>query len=133
MTLPVYDHGLTRAAEDRAHATLREQRAALEDLKRDLRQRVQSEWADLNASRAELIAAHERHRAADVALLGMQAELDAGLRTVIDLLNAQQESLDAKLAELDARYRETASAVRLLAATGVLQPDMLCAQGERCF
>jgi TolC family type I secretion outer membrane protein len=128
LSVPLYERGLARAREDRAHAELRRERAAQQSVQRQLEQRVATGWANLSASRAERTAAQEESRAADVALEGMQAELDSGLRTVIDLLNAQQDALDARLAELDARYRETISTVQLLAATGELQLKMLGSQ-----
>jgi outer membrane protein len=132
LSVPLYERGLARAREDRAHAELRRERAERLSVQRLLEQRVTTGWADLSASRAERTAAEEESRAAEVALNGMQAELDSGLRTVIDLLNAQQDALDARLAELDARYRETVSAVQLLAATGELQLAMLCSEGDPC-
>jgi outer membrane protein len=125
LSVPLYERGLARAREDRARAALRRERAEQQSVQRQLEQRVTTGWANLSASRAERTAAQEESRAADVALNGMQAELDSGLRTVIDLLNAQQDALDARLAELDARYRETISTVQLLAATGELQLKML--------
>jgi TolC family type I secretion outer membrane protein len=120
-SVPIYDRGIARAHIDHAKAVSRGEQAQLAIVQRSLEQRVRSQWGDLSAAKAELSAARDQERAAEVALEGMQAELDTGLRTVVDLLNAQQESLDAKLNVLNARYQETASAVRLLAATGELQ------------
>jgi len=127
-SVPIYDRGIARAHIDHAQAVTRGQQAQLAMVHRSLAQRVRSQWGDLSAAKAELSAALEQQRAADVALEGMQAELDTGLRTVVDLLNAQQEALDARLNVLNARYQETASAIRLLAATGELQLNTL---GER--
>jgi outer membrane protein len=130
VSVPLYDRGVARASISRAEAEVRRQRAQVESVQRTLEQHVRSEWAAFEASRSELSAAREQDAAAGVALEGMQAELDSGLRTVVDLLDAQQDVLDADLAVLDARYREASSAIRLLASTGTLQLRTLGAEGE---
>jgi outer membrane protein len=130
VTVPLYDRGVARASINRAQAEVRRQRAQVETVQRTLEQQVRSEWAAFEASHSELSAAREQDAAAGVALEGMQAELDSGLRTVVDLLDAQQDLLDADLAVLDARYREASSAIRLLASTGTLQLRTLAAEGE---
>jgi outer membrane protein len=130
VSVPLYDRGVARASISRAEAGVRRQQAQLETVQRTLEQHVRSEWAAFEASHTELSAAREQRVAAGTALEGMQAELDSGLRTVVDLLDAQQDVLDADLAVLDARYREAASAIRLLAATGTLQLRTLGAEGE---
>ena len=120
LTVPLYDRGATRASVSRARATVDEYQADLLNTRRSLEQQVRSAWADLSASQDELEAANEQKQAADLALKGVQSELDAGSRTVLDVLNAQQEVLNADLARLDARYQKTISAMALLAATGRL-------------
>jgi outer membrane protein len=129
VSVPLYDRGVARASIRRAEAAVRRQRARVEAVQRTLEQHVRSEWAAFEASHSQLSAAREQSAAAGVALEGMQAELDSGVRTVVDVLDAQQDVLDANLAVLDARYREASSAIRLLASTGTLQLHTLAAEG----
>jgi len=130
VSVPLYDRGVARASISRAEAAVRRQQAQIQTVQRNLEQHVRSEWAAFEASHSELSAAREQRVAAGVALEGMQAEVDSGLRTVVDLLDAQQDVLDASLAVLDASYREAGSAIRLLASTGALHLHTLGEEGE---
>lgn len=120
LNIPVYTGGANRSAVRDAYAKLDEQSARVQQVNRGLVQQVRSAWARLAAARDELIANKEQQAAAKIALDGMQAEQAAGRRTIIDLLDAQQDVLDANLAVLDARYQQLASQVELAAATGRL-------------
>ncbi|HEX4509855.1 MAG TPA: TolC family protein, partial [Burkholderiaceae bacterium] len=67
------------------------------------------------------IAANEAQVAADTrALEGVKQEQAAGERSVLDILNAQQELVAAEVAAAQARHDTTVAAYRLLWATGQL-------------
>lgn len=120
VSMPLYAGGANRAAVRRARAGEDEAAARLIAVHRDLERRVRGAWADLSAAKDELSAARQQRQAAAIALRGMKSEVDAGARTVVDLLDAQQDLLNADLAVLDARYARTVDAIRLQAATGQL-------------
>lgn len=121
LRVPLYAQGWNRAAVRRAQGRLSEAETQLTSVRRRLKERVRRAWSARAAAADELSAARAQQRAATVALAGVESELALGSRTVVDLLNAQQELRDARLAVLDARYRRAVSGLRLLAATGRLR------------
>lgn len=125
MRAPLYAGGANRAAVRRAEASEDEADARLTALRRDLDRRVREAWADLGDAKNELAAARQQRQSAEVALRGMTSELEAGARTVVELLDAQQELLNGDLAVLDARYARTINAIRMQAATGQLRLSSL--------
>ncbi len=55
----------------------------------------------------------------------MREEAKLGARTTLDVLNAEQELLDAQANQISAVSREFVAAYRLLAAMGLLNVDHL--------
>jgi TolC family type I secretion outer membrane protein len=84
-------------------------------------------------------AAFERHQAAlrragaidkqvvaaDAAVVGVRKEFDAGARAVIDVLDAEQEAVQAKIGRVLTRYDNDYTAYVLLATVGRLTAGML--------
>jgi len=69
-----------------------------------------------------------RAQLADVALVaqeGVRAEAEFGSRTVLDVLDADQELFDAKVALANAQRNETVAKFSLLATLGLLAPEKL--------
>jgi outer membrane protein TolC len=75
---------------------------------------------DLAAAKDEIAAARDQAHAAILAFKGVEAELKAGTRTVIDSLDAQQDLLTAKLALLNVSFREIISRLQMSATVGSL-------------
>jgi outer membrane protein len=121
LQVPLYAKGWNRAAVGRAQGRLSAAEARLTSVRRRLKEQVRRAWSARAAAGDELSAAREQQRAEVVALAGVKSELALGSRTVVDLLNAQQELRDARLAVLGARYRRAVSGLRLLAAAGRLR------------
>lgn len=120
LSVPLYNRGSDRAGIRQAQAAIDQYQAQQVSLQRSLEQKVRNDWADVAAAKDEITAALEQERAATQALHGVEAELNAGTRTVVDLLDAQQDLLNAKLAVLNVRFREVFSRLQLSAAVGQL-------------
>ena len=56
-----------------------------------------SSWGQLEAARAQIQAAQAQIEAAETALNGVREEARVGQRTTLDVLNAQQELLNARV------------------------------------
>ena len=121
LSVPLYARGTRRADVDGAQARFDDRAARLTKTRRELTRKVRDAWAAIGAADDELKATRAQRRAARTALQGIQAELAAGTRTVVDLLNAQQELRNANLAVLGARYRRAVGGLGMLAATGELK------------
>jgi len=106
------------ASRDAARANLLETRLAVE---RD----VGTAWANLQVAEAQIAASEEQVRAAQVAFNGVQEEAELGARTTLDVLNAEQELLDARTARIDAGARQVVAVYALLSAMGLLTVEHL--------
>ncbi|MEM9349042.1 MAG: TolC family outer membrane protein [Pseudomonadota bacterium] len=103
----------SRASVDQSRADL-----LLEQLSVD--QQVETAYAQLNTARANIVATREQIRAADVAFQGTREEAQLGARTTLDVLDAEQELLDARNANISAVIAEFRAAYGVLQAIGRL-------------
>ncbi len=90
-----------------------------------LEQEAGSAFADLQMARSGREASEEQIRASRVAFEGVREEAKVGARTTLDVLNAEQELLDAQAGLISAEADEQIAAYRLLAQMGKLTVDDL--------
>lgn len=126
-SVPIFTGGLTtsqvRAANERENAA----RSATEGAKRTAIQQVSNAWSNLLASRAQLVSNEEQVRATRIAFEGVRQEQQVGLRTTLDVLNAQLELSNAELALVGARRDEYVASAVVLQAMGQLDVSKLSA------
>ncbi len=122
---PIYSGGGLAAAVRRAMATRDASRANLLNVQKDITQGVADRYAAFQAATASLRASTERVRASQVAFDGIREEATLGARTTLDVLNAQQDLLDAQLAEVASRTERSRAAYELLQAQGLLTAERL--------
>jgi outer membrane protein len=119
-SIPLFTGGLTtsqvRAATERENAA----RIAVEGAKRTALQSVSNAWSSLLAARSSLVSNEEQVRATRIAFEGVRQEQQVGLRTTLDVLNAQQELRSAELALVSARRDEYVASASVLQAMGAL-------------
>ena len=121
----IYAGGGLAAAVRRAMATRDASRANLLNVQKDITQGVADRYAAFQAASASLRASTERVRASNVAFDGIREEATLGARTTLDVLNAQQDLLDAQLAEVASRTERSRAAYELLQAQGLLTAERL--------
>ena len=78
-------------------------------------------WSQLLAARANITSSEGQIRAARIAAEGTRQEQQVGLRTTIDVLNAEQELRQAELNQVNARRDEYVAASNVLAIMGRLE------------
>lgn len=129
--VPLFTGGLNasnvRAAKERENAA----RIAVEGAKRTVVQQVSAAWSTLLAARANLVSNEEQVRATKIAFEGVRQEQQVGLRTTLDVLNAQQELRAAELALVTARRDEYVASAGVLQAMGALDVTKLAPSVER--
>lgn len=123
--IPLYSGGADDARERRAEDAAAQRTAELDARRKQVTESVTSAWEAWQAATAELDALREQRRASLSALNGVRAEQRAGSRTVLDVLNAQQEYLNAQVSLASARHDQRLAAYRLLAAMGRLTASSL--------
>jgi outer membrane protein len=89
--------------------------------RRSVVQSVSQSWAQLLATRSAITANEEQVRATTVAFEGTKQENQVGLRTTLDVLNAEQELRNAQLSLVNARRDSYLAGAQLLNAMGALE------------
>ncbi len=123
--VPLYDGGRLNSTERAAVAQREAQRAALHQQVAVILQSVEESWSELAVARARLAASGLQIEAAETAYDAVRAEAELGSRTTLDVLNAEQELLDARSAQIAASAGVHFAAYALLQATGQLTVEGL--------
>lgn len=88
-------------------------------------ERVGNAWASLAIADAQVQAGDRQIRAAQTAFDGVREEASLGARTTLDVLNAEQELLDARVTRIEAEARRYVGVYSILASMGLLSVDHL--------
>jgi outer membrane protein len=125
VTVPIYQGGSEYSAIRQSKETLGQQRLNL-DINRDqARATVVQSWGQLDAAKAQIEATTAQVNAAEIALNGVREEARVGQRTTLDVLNAQQELVNARVALVTAQHDRVVASYTLLAAVGGLSMPRL--------
>lgn len=122
---PIYAGGRLPALERQAIARRDAARSALHQTVRVIEQQVGNAWAQLRIAEAQIEAADRQIRAARIAFEGTREEARLGARTTLDVLDAEQELLDARATRIDAGAQRYAAIYQLLSAMGLLTVEHL--------
>jgi outer membrane protein len=85
-----------------------------------VREAVASAWAQFQSAEASIASNEAAERANEIAFEGVTKEQQVGGRTVLDVLNAEQELLNASVALVSAKRNAEVAAFGVLAANGSL-------------
>jgi outer membrane protein len=97
LTIPIYQGGQEYAQIRQAKEQVGQARIQVEQVRDQIRAGVVSAWGQLEAAKAQVIATQAQVQANEVALNGVREEARVGQRTTLDVLNAQQELLNARV------------------------------------
>jgi outer membrane protein len=125
LTIPIYQGGTEYSLIRQSKETLGQQRLIMEQQRDQVRALVVQAWGLLEASKAQIIAAQAQVTAGEVALNGVREEARVGQRTTLDVLNAQQELVNARVTLVTAQRDRVVNSYTLLSATGHLSPQIL--------
>jgi TolC family type I secretion outer membrane protein len=123
ISIPLYQRGAVFSRMREAKQTANQRRLELRGRKRQVEQEAVSAWEDLQAARARIDAIEAQVRSAEIALDGVRQESQVGARTVLDVLDAEQELLNAEVDLIRAQRDEIVAAYALLAALGRLTAE----------
>lgn len=125
LTVPIYQQGTTYSRLRAARQTAAERRNLIDKERRDAVQTATRAFENLVAARSRVDSYETQIRAATVALEGVEREAAVGSRTVLDVLDAEQELLDARVNLVRAQRDELAAAYELKAAIGGMSAQAL--------
>jgi outer membrane protein len=125
LTVPIYQGGTEYAAIRQSKETLGQQRLNVDVNRDQARATVVQSWGQLDAAKAQIEATTAQVNAAEIALNGVREEARVGQRTTLDVLNAQQELVNARVALVTAQHDRVVASYTLLAAVGGLSMPRL--------
>jgi outer membrane protein len=125
VSIPVYQGGAEYSLIRQSKETLAQQRLALEQVRDQTRASVVQAWGQLLAGKAQVTSAQSQVQASEIALNGVREEAKAGQRTTLDVLNAQQALVNARVALVTAQHDRVVASYAVLNAVGRLAPSVL--------
>jgi outer membrane protein len=125
LSIPVYQGGAEYALIRQSKETLAQQRLFLEQTRDQTRANVVTAWGQLVAGKAQVASAQSQVTASEIALNGVREEAKAGQRTTLDVLNAQQALVNARVALVTAQHDRVVASYAVLNAVGRLSPQVM--------
>lgn len=120
LTVPIYQKGSVYSRLREAKIDAGKSRLTLDGARRDQIQAAADAWETLQAAKARIQSFNAQIKASEIALEGVQREATVGSRTVLDVLDAEQELLDAKVNLVRAQRDEVVAAFQLKETAGIL-------------
>jgi outer membrane protein len=120
MSVPIYSGGEIEARVRAAKHIHVNRLQTIEQVRTEQLALVVGAWARYQAAKAQGQSSAAQVRASQTALTGVREEYRVGQRTLLDVLNAEQELLDAQVLEVTARRDAVVQAYTLLQAVGRL-------------
>jgi len=120
LTVPLYSGGAELSSIRQARAVVEQRRAELHLARHRVDLNVATAYAQLDIARATLEAGERQVRASTIAFRGTREEAALGSRTTLDVLDAEQELLDAQVNVITAAADEVAAVYGVLASMGML-------------
>jgi outer membrane protein len=117
---PIYQGGRLTSLVRQAMANRDSARGQLHQVIDQVSQNVGNAYAQFRIAQASLESTDRQVRAATVAFQGVREEAALGARTTLDVLNAEQELLNARSARISAQVDEGIAAYRVLSTLGRL-------------
>lgn len=125
LTVPVYQGGSEYATIRQAKETLGQRRTDLDTARDQAQQNAAQAWGQLEAAKSQVESAQFAVKGAENALNGVRQEALLGQRTTLDVLNAQQELVSARISLVSIQRDRVVASYTLLAAVGRLSPQVL--------
>jgi outer membrane protein len=125
LSVPVYQGGAEYALIRQSKENLAQQRLNLEQVRDQTRANTVTAWGQLVAGKAQVQSAQSQVTASEIALNGVREEAKAGQRTTLDVLNAQQALVNARVALVTAQHDRVVASYAVLNAIGRLSPLVL--------
>jgi len=125
LKIPIFYGGLNWSNIRKAQEINSRDKYLILDGKRKIRGFVKKSFAEYNASKLRISATEKQAQATEIALEGVKQEFQLGTRTTLDILDAEQEYLDARVSFVTAKNDSNTSLFQLYYYLGTLTPENL--------
>jgi len=129
--IPLYQAGGVGSRVRQSKQVVSQRRQQVQEQQRAAEQQATSSWRSLETARAQITSFQSQVEATRVALEGVREEANVGARTILDVLDAQQEYLVAQVNLVRASRDEVVAAHQVMAAVGRLTASGLELQATR--
>lgn len=130
ISIPIFQGGRPAALERQAQATASATLETMIAAEREVIATVRASYASWQAANGIIESSLSAVSAAELSLEGVRAENTVGNRTILDILNAEQELLSARVQLVTARRNAYVAGFSLLAAMGRAEARDLGLAGE---
>jgi outer membrane protein len=120
LTVPLYQAGNVYSRIREAKQSANQSLLQLAEEERQALESARQSWADLTSASSRIVSGDAEVAAQEIAFEGVQQEAQVGSRTVLDVLDAEQELLDSRVDLIVAQRDEIVAAYQLLQAIGRL-------------
>ena len=125
LTVPLYQAGAVYSRLRQQKQVVAEQRRLLDQSQNNAVEDATRAWNSLETAGAEIGSFTKQVEANQIALDGVQKEAEVGARTVLDVLDAQQELLNSQVSLVRSQRDQVVAAFQLNAAVGELTARQL--------
>jgi outer membrane protein len=125
VSVPLYQAGLPDARAREAKQVEGQRRTQVDVSTRQVSDDATRAWQQLKTAGAQIVSYQEQIRSNEIALEGVTQEARVGSRTVLDVLNAEQELLTSRVNLVQSQRDQVLAAFQLLSATGRLSAKEL--------
>jgi outer membrane protein len=119
-TIPLYQGGRVSSSVRQAKLQASQARLQTQNAERQVRAQVAQSWFATLAAERAIIASERQVEAAEIAYEGAKEELAVGVRTTLDVLDQEQQLLEARLGLITARRDFYVASYQLLRSMGRL-------------
>lgn len=125
LKMPLYDKGNAFANVEQVRANVAGIHQEIINARRVITENLHQAWNMYQAQQVAISAAQASMDANKMALDGIRDEQAQGRRTVLDVLNAEQELLNSRVAHTRAQHAQISAFFAVLSALGELTPENL--------
>ena len=125
LSIPLYQSGSEYSALRASRQTMAQRQNELDQTKRLVIEATAAAWDQLKAAQASITSFQAQVRAQEIALEGTRQESTVGTRTVLDVLDAEQELFNAQVSVETAQRNEVVATYTLAQAIGGLTAQQL--------
>ncbi len=120
LSIPLYQQGTAHSQVRQAKQVRNQRRLEVAQSMRQVNEAVTQAWETLKTAEAVIASRRQQVRANEIALEGVRQEAAVGSRTTLDVLDAEQELLDSRVALVIAERDEYVAGFTLISAIGRL-------------
>jgi outer membrane protein len=124
-TIPLYSGGMRDARYQEALALEEKARNQTEFVRQQANREARVAWVAVSTGQGQVKALEQAERSAEIKLDSTRIGRDVGDRTMLDVLNSEQELYNTRLALYRSRYQTLLAQINLSASAGELDESLL--------